>query len=223
MQPAVTWDIDPGHPWSRGSVMGRLTEHCKSVTQPTPTVVILVFAYPGSWSAKQRIERQDYFDIRSGDDWDVFFPGYYRYGSMGDPNQVELDEYWGFSPRAYDGFRRDLEVRTVRRWRFSGESELVALNAFLTPVGPTVDFASVVSGPLSEHDIGVTTRTLAQAIERLGQQFDDDSDDADYGLSDVFSAVRVEPKPNDGAFSKIGVGAAGGVAAAIVRHALGLP
>jgi hypothetical protein len=33
----------------------------------------------------------------------------------------------------------------------------------------------------------VTTRTLAQAIERLGQQFEDRSDDTDYGLGEVSS------------------------------------
>ena len=82
MQPAVTWAQDPKHP-SVGSVEGRLLERCRKVTEPTPSVVILVFAYPNSWSVKQLIQRHEYFDIRSGDDWDVFFPGYYRWGSMG--------------------------------------------------------------------------------------------------------------------------------------------
>jgi hypothetical protein len=186
-------------------------------------VVILVFAFPDSWSAKQLIQRREYFDIRSGDDWDVFFPGYYAYESLGDPQEIVLDEPWGFSPRAFDCFRRDLEVRTEQRWRFRGESELVAMNVILTADGAAVDFTSVVSGPLTERDLGVTTRTLAEAIERLGQQFDDESDDSDYGLGEVFAPPSTDRPTKERAIGKIGIGAAGGVAAALVRHALGLP
>lgn len=222
MQTAVTWERDPEHPWS-GSVEGRLAERCEGLTQPETSVVILVFAFPDSWSAKQLMQRREYFDIRSCEDWDVFFPGYYRYGSMGDPQQVDLADYWGFSPRAFDRFRRDLEVRTERRWRFRGESELIAMNAFLTADGPAVDFTSVVSGPLTERDRGITTRTLAEAIERLGQQFDDESDDSDYGLGEVFAPPTTDGPKREPAIGKIGIGAAGGVASALVRHALGLP
>lgn len=221
MQPAATWDVDPSHPHA-DSVVGRLNERCRNLRGPASSAVILVFAQPDSWSARQLCARRSYFDVRSGEDWDVFFPGYYRYGSMGDPEAVKLDEYWGFSPRAFDSFRRELEQKSESRWRSDGESELVAMNATLVPGGPVVDFASVVNGPLTEPDISVTTRTLAQAIERLGQQVDDRAEDADYGLAEVVGKAD-EVRAKEGVIGRIGIGAAGGVAAALVRHALGLP
>jgi hypothetical protein len=141
---------------------------------------------------------------------------------MHDPREVKLGDLWGFSPMSFDRFRRELELRSDKQWRFSGESELVAMNAFLAPNAATVDFDSIVSGPLTEPDLSVTTKTLAQAIERLGQQFDDGSEDPDYGLGEILSTNRDSSK-SDSIVGRIGIGTAGGVAAALVRNALGLP
>jgi hypothetical protein len=218
--PATTWDFDPNSNDNR-SVEFRLRERCWSLTEPVSSVIILVMAHPDSYTARQLMNRNRYFDIRSGGDWDVFFPGYYQYGSMADPLEIEVgDQYWGFSPRAFDRFRRDLERRCGGHWRYSGESELLAVNAILTNLGPTVDFPSIISGPLTEPDLAVTTRTLAQAIERLSQTLDHDS--PSYAIPEVLGDPR-SGSTRKGFVGRIGIGAAGGVAAALIRHALGLP
>ena len=165
------------------------------------------------------MERKSYFDARSGEDWDVFFPGYFAYGSMDDPGEIRLREPWGFSPIAFNSFRRDLERRTQYAWRFSGESELVVMNAILMPHIATVDFESVASGPLTDHELATTTRTLAQAIERLGQQFEDGSEDADYGLDEVLNYGTPQRSNAAGQFVR---DVATATAASIVQQTLGL-
>jgi hypothetical protein len=42
------------------------------------TVLALLFAQPSAPAIRMLDERGDYFDIRTGETWDLFFPGYYR-------------------------------------------------------------------------------------------------------------------------------------------------
>ena len=44
----------------------------------SPTVVALLFGHPDSSALRMLDARGEYFDFRTGDTWDLFFPGYFR-------------------------------------------------------------------------------------------------------------------------------------------------
>lgn len=153
---------------------------------PLYSVAVFALCQPDSAPAEELRRRRAYFDIRTGDTWDVFFPGYYQYGSMDDPHAIELDEYWAFSPRAFDTFRRDLERETNRRWRYSGGSDLVLLNAVVDRSGAvTVDYDSVISGPMTDSRDGARTLTLAQVIEAISTDLESQEESSTYGVGKV--------------------------------------
>src|SRR5437016_2820961 len=43
-----------------------------------PTVLAFLFGHPDSETIRTLDARGEYFDHRTGDTWDLFFPGYYR-------------------------------------------------------------------------------------------------------------------------------------------------
>jgi hypothetical protein len=204
MQPAVDWESS--EPWYP-SVMGRLRERQAQVATITPTVLAFLFGFPDSASMKLLTSRRRYFDIRSGDIWDLFFPGYYHWGDMrgGYPVGAE-DDCWGFSERAFDELRRRVEGSSGGRWYYSGGEDLVVVCGFLVPGGePTVDWASTQGGRLGRLD-------LAQVVERLTRDIEQGLGDAAFGVGDV---VRPEsPVPT-------GSGSAREVVSAIVGDILG--
>src|SRR5262249_3055242 len=98
MWPATAWDdqADVSNPVQAWSVMSRVRERQKSLRlqadvsrrtlpadEPTsdeilvPSVLAFMFAPPRSPTIEMLDERGDYFDIRTGDTWDLFFPGYF--------------------------------------------------------------------------------------------------------------------------------------------------
>lgn len=136
-------------------------------------------------------DRRDYFDIRTGEIWDLFFPGYYRYGHMegGVPVGDPLDN-WGFSPPAFDKLRRHVERRSEGRWRYSGGDDLIVICAWLPAAGdPTVDWSSTAGGNLAAAD-------LPQVIERVTRDLEEGLEDANFGVGDVVS--RSTGKPGGG-------------------------
>jgi hypothetical protein len=249
VQAAVSWNVDEDHPFAP-SVEGRLRERAQAQegrqavpgdfrlrqmrpgedvpfrgedTEPVSfSVAVFVFAPPDTAPAQQLRRRRAYFDVRTGETWDVFFPGYFRYGSMADPDEVRFDDHWGFSPRAFDQFRRRLERETRGRWRYSGGSDLVLINVALSAQGAlTVDYASALSGSLTDRADGTTTLTLAQVIERIAGDLETESEDVHYGVGAV-----VEPSTDiatGSALREAAVGTAAGILSAIGARVLGLP
>jgi hypothetical protein len=145
-----------------------------------------VFASPDSAPAQQLLRRKAYFDVRTGDNWDVFFAGYFQYGSMSDPDQIQFDDDWGLGLRAFDAFRRGLEIRSRHRWKYSGGSDLVLLNMITFLTGDVqIDFQSIQSGPLTDPDDDTQTLTLARVIELISIDLEDDNGDDSYGVSEV--------------------------------------
>lgn len=198
---------------------------------PQYSVAVFVLCHPDSGPAKELRKRRAYFDIRTGETWDVFFPGYYQYGSMNDPDAIELDEYWAFSPRAFDTFRRDLERETNRRWRYTGGSDLVLLNAVVDQSGAvTVDYESVISGPMTDSQDGTRTLTLAQVIESISNDLEAQRESSTYGVGKVVSsgnsafdeAVRRAVAERNHALRDTAVAAAGAVLGEIGSRIIGL-
>ena len=197
-------------------------------SEPYCSVIVFVFAQPDSVPAKQLIRRRAYFDIRTGDKWDVFFPGYFRYGSMNDPIEVKFDEYWGFSPKAFDAFRRDLEERTNFKWRYSGGSDLVILNVMVLPTADIlIDFDSILFGSLSDPNDESHTLTLAQVIELISTDLESSNEDEDYGVGKVvkspLAATVEEAMAQRGReIREVAISAASAILASIGEKLLGL-
>jgi hypothetical protein len=117
-----------------------------------PSVLALLFAHPDTESIAALDARGEYFDQRTGDVWDLFFPGYYRardpaserrYGAR--PVGGEFLEDWYFHPGDFDRFRAEIERLSERRWQYSGTTDLVLASAWLdSDSEPTVDLATTV-------------------------------------------------------------------------------
>ena len=193
-----------------------------------PSVLAFLFAQPDSDAMRMLDARGEYFDIRSGDTWDLFFPGYYR-----SPKSREFEinaggrrvgqnfaENWYFSARDFDGLRRHVEYASERRWVYSGGTDLILINGWMPDRGePTIDWASTISGRVTDQADGTRTLTLANIIERISDDLETDTEDAAYGVADVTKPN----KPKESHVTRdIMVNAVGGIAAAIGAKVLGL-
>src|SRR6266545_3406795 len=212
MQLAVAWESE--EPWYP-SVMGRLRERQAQVESVSPTVLAFLYGFPDGPSMRMLASRRRYFDIRSGETWDLFFPGYYRWGHMPGGRPVGAKEdHWGFSEQAFDELRRRIEASSGGRWRYSGGDDLVLVCAYLVPDGePVIDWASTQGGPLGRLD-------LAQVVERLTQDLEQGRGDAAYGVGDV---VRPESRPSGSSSTREVVsGVIGDILGAVAVRASGL-
>jgi hypothetical protein len=118
------------------------------------TVLAFLFSPPDARAIRALDERGEYFDIRSGDTWDLFFPGYYR-SSRGthfesqcgaSPVGRGFARDWFFNPREFDRLRDHVERESGNRWQYSGETDLLLANAYVPDVGElTIDWESTVS------------------------------------------------------------------------------
>jgi hypothetical protein len=193
-----------------------------------PTVVALVFAHRDSDVMRMLDVRGAYFDRRSGDTWDLFFPGYYRasgdsaleqasgatrfaVGYMGD---------WFFSADDFDSFREHVERSSGGRWKYSGGADLVLVNAWLpADADPVIDWTSTIAGQLSDQPAGVQTLTLAEVVERITRDLASAEEDAFYGVGEITEADDV---PSDHLVRGVVMSALGGIAAAFAKRGLGI-
>ena len=141
-----------------------------------PAVLAFLFAHPDSDAMRMLDARGDYFDVRSGDTWDLFFPGYYRSPRGRDFEQETgarpighgYGADWYFNFGDFNMLRQDIERSSERRWEYSGGTDLVLVNGWLFERGePTVDWASTISGQITDRTDGTKTLTLANVIERI--------------------------------------------------------
>jgi len=189
--------------------------------QGGPTVLALLFTYPGSQSLEILDGRGKSFDVRSGTSWDLFFPGYYR---SADPEQErragsnpvgsEFAEDWFFSPRDFDHLRRHVQNASEDRWKYSGRTDLVLVCAWITPGGePIIDWPSTISGSLSD-EFGKETLTLGEVIERITGDLESDGEDPNFGVAEV-TGPDDDPGPGSGATREFIVSVLSGIATSL--------
>jgi hypothetical protein len=192
-----------------------------------PTVVAFLFAHPDSEAVRLLDARGDYFDCRSGDTWDLFFPGYYRSSADreferrvgGVPVGRDYADDWYFDAKGFDTLRAHIEGLCEHRWEFSGGTDLVLINAWLVADGePTIDWASTLSGQLTEAD-STPTLTLAQVVEKLTRDLVRDLEDPNYGVSAVVAPSELSPPS---IAREVVASALGGIAAALGVRGLGV-
>lgn len=97
-------------------------------------LVSILFALPTAFVMKDLGQNRAYYDLATGNAWDLFVAGYYAYGSEGDPDEFDLrtptEAPWAFSPHRFLRFRREVEQASEGRWRFSGEADLVSFMSY---------------------------------------------------------------------------------------------
>jgi hypothetical protein len=147
-------------------------------------LVSIVFAEPASLVISDLETNRVFWDEMTGESWDLFFAGYYQYGSHGDARPIRVDHRrprdggWQFSPRAFREFLSEVELSIARAkprpsWRFNGTAMLVSFMVY----GGEPDWASLHSVDLC----GTTTpqpgsTPLGQAVEGLRRWQDEEPD-----------------------------------------------
>ena len=155
-----------------------------------PTVLAFLFAQPDSAAIKMLDSRGEYFDVRTGETWDLFFPGYYRSDDPRTENRArsrsvgtQYAANWYFSPQDFDRLRKHVEQSSQRRWRYSGGADPVLVNGMLVDDGdPVVDWVSTQGWDILDATPGGLGLTLAKVIESITHDFDTHGEDESYGL-----------------------------------------
>lgn len=229
MWPATTWDdADWGGQRARGwTVMGRLRQRQRQ--QQGPSVIACLFAPPDTESMQLLDARGDYFDVRTGDTWDLFFPGYYRSprdryferqtGAQPVGHRYNADLY--FQASDFNMLRQHIERSSKERWQYSGGTDLVLINVYFAERGePTVDWESTISGQVADGTRAVRPLTLANAIERISRDLEAVLEDPAYGVGDI--TIGAPETADHSAMRDLMVNALGGIAAAIAGRAMGI-
>ena len=181
--PAVTWDPQPNE--HAPSVLGRLLKRAELLDEGEVTcaVVALLFATPDSVLIQTAEARRDYFDARTGDLWDLYFPGYCRWGKMADVRRLSDDPQGPqFTPAAFNEMRKF--VQGQGSWRYSGDADLVLVNVYLSGAGePVVDWESLKGGPLIDPNGLYRQMSLGGVIERLSEGIDEGFESADWNVA----------------------------------------
>ncbi|MGV1006395.1 MAG: hypothetical protein ACOYEV_16875 [Candidatus Nanopelagicales bacterium] len=187
------------------------------------TVLAFLFAMPDEPALRMLDRRGDYFDIRTGTTWDLFFPGYFksddqRFESQAGSRRVgkRAARDWFFDPRAFDELRHRIESAAAGQWEYSGGADVVLVNALVPDHGgPIVDWESLQSGSLTAEG----ELSLQSIVERISRDLEQGREDASYGVS----AVTSPPQPRaDGAAREVMIGATGEIVAAVAAKLFGL-
>lgn len=191
-----------------------------------PNVLAFLFAHPDSDAMRTLDARGEYFDVRTGDTWDLFFPGYYnskrheleRAAGARPAGQLYL-RGWYFNPRDFDMLRAHIERESEGRWAYSGGTDLVLIGGWLPEDGePKLDWSSTISGSITDRAEGTTTLTVAGVIERITRDLETAAEDPSYGVGEVVDEAGPERRQ---LIRDLFVNALGGIAASLGARALG--
>lgn len=190
------------------------------------TVLAFLFAMPDDPVMRALDKRGEYFDIRSGDTWDLFFPGYFRSGkgeyfereAGSKPIGRAFTREWYFSPTSFNQLRVHIEHETDGRWHYPGCADLLLINAYVPHQGEAnIDWTSIQSATLTGPD---AKTHLSTAIEKITGDLEREEEDPAYGISSLVGPA--EPTAADGTAKKVMIGAAAGILAAMGKSFLGL-
>lgn len=206
--------------------IGAVRDEDDAAWHGTATVIALLFGFPESAPMEELRSRRAYFDYRTKDNWDLFFPGYFQPA----PEQgldkrdqrltSERDNDWFFDPWAFNLMREHVEERSG--WEYSGETDLVLIGCYLLEEGePMVDWDLTLSGSVTDTATGTKTLNLGAVIEKISRDLANAVEDPDWGVSRVVSPDKPEgmvPRLEREAFIK----AVAGIAAALALKPFGL-
>jgi hypothetical protein len=194
-----------------------------------PVIVAFLFAHPDSGAMRTLDARGKYFDVRTRDTWDLFFPGYYRsaranvYEKARRARPVGQDYLydWYFSPEGFDTVREYVERRCQGLWEYSGEADLVLVNGWIPDEGdPVIDWVSTISGKVTDQVSGTRTLTISGVIERITRDLESANEDPAYGVGVVTDENNDLPSDSHVARDFL-INALAGIAASLGAHLLG--
>jgi hypothetical protein len=196
--------------------------------QGGPSVLAFLFAPPDSDAIRALDARGGYFDVRTGNTWDLFFPGYYRSAFEPDIEQYNgaypvghtYARDWYFSPIEFNALREHIERSSGWKWEYSGGTDLVLINGWLSDAGePTIDWPSTISGRVPDQGVSSSMLSLGTLIERITRDLETDAEDPLYGVGDL---VDPSTPPQRHVTRDFVVNALSGIAAALGVRALGV-
>lgn len=192
-----------------------------------PTVLAFLFAPPDTDAMHMLDMRGEYFDQRTGDTWDLFFPGYYVSTESANferetnarPVGHHFAGRWYFNASDFNMLRQHVEQASEGRWQYSGGTDLVLVGGWLVELGePTIDWVSTISGQVTDRLEGARTLTLAGVVERITRDLETASEDPGYGVGQV----TAEPTPTENHVTRDFIlNALAGIAAALGARHLG--
>ena len=204
-------------------------------------MVALLFAHPDSAAIHTLDQRGDYFDIRTGDTWDLFFPGYSRIHSGRTPAPSAMNralryhieaergavlplpgytDRWRFSANDFNTMRADVERLSSRRWSYSGGTDLVITGGWMPLVGEiAIDWELTASACIAEHLDATPDHTLGGVIELISRDIEQQLEDPNFGLPDANAAGEAS---RETLVQKVMVSAIGGIVAGLAKAGLGV-
>lgn len=236
------------------SVMDRLRRRGRQRRKPTSsggaeweTIVAMAFVPPPADTLDLLDAGGGVLDVRSGDRWDLFFPGHFKSSweqersvsrlvlpaetnrralSPGTarrrPAGQDFLRDWYFDHNSFDVMRSEVETQSQRRFVYDGRPTLVVVRAVYDEGSePVVDWASLASGPLSDRRHGTNTMTLAEVVHRISTDLEQGSADSHWGVGAVLSQ-DVQGQSQRTAAADIGIAAVGGTLAVWLSRMLGL-
>jgi len=195
---AVTWDTNPENPhWP--AVLPRLRERADRIDSEDVlcSVVVLLFAHPSEPAVSREALKKDYFDARTGQSWDLFFPGYYRWGGDSyDEHGVDLSgapDGPRFSDRDFNILRSHVEDLSTGLWQYSGDVDLVLTNVYLARgEEPFIDWRSTAARTLTRPDGRYDTMSLGGVIEAISRGIENGYESDTWNLPSM-EVLRREP------------------------------
>jgi len=185
--------------WSLEEIIGTLTQAFnRRFSGDAIRLVGLLFAPPESSLGKSEITQSlNYFHHRSGDKIDFFCAGYRRYGKDRQfvvEKEVTSDcNPWYFNVVDFEALRKETQKKTS--WKYSGEADIILLNARKSESGQEVvlDWSSAICCDLERMK-------KDKAIESTRRFFEDifcfvdgyDGKDPVWDLSDQQGAIKAK-------------------------------
>jgi hypothetical protein len=171
---------------------------------PRVRMMGFLFARPATeLTLTEILPNLDYFHQRSGRNVDFFCAGYGAYGHESDgyedlrlPNgrPVMLQSggtCWQFSNKGFESFRQEIEALTGRKWRYSGDSDLILANARFDRETDEVvmDFSTAICVDLLEAKNDRAITSVSALFEKIFQFAEGATgDDPTWGFSEKMGA-----------------------------------
>ena len=199
----------------------------------------VVFAGPWSGSIFEHLAAtKAYLDLRTGDDFHVYFAGLSQVSPPSEGFRVPDDRGRNrdaggrfttvrWNPGLFDRMRRDVAIESSQTdvghvsspWHFSGNSDLLLLRAMEGDGSlATIDWSSMLSLDLTRFDGDAGRPWFGQLVELIMRQIESDADDEqlDRWITEVLGSDQSVPNGLHHWLGSIGVGVATRAAAQVI-------
>jgi hypothetical protein len=215
---AATTIDESTHPLEgRGwSVVGNLISQNKSRSRFVPQERVIAFAFmpPESPMFEKLSKYGDSWDFRTGETWDVFFPGYYVSWDKGTEDRSsaqalgsDFTQAWYFDRESYHLFVSQVEQNCKdagRIWSWSGSSTLLFLRATVGADNVTFDWRHYAQLELHQLSSNASYEAENRLIEKISKTLETDPENPLVRAYEVIQDETATPLTFQGGFSLTG-------------------